>query len=66
MGQSVPSASLQMTQNWEKRLRCQRFCQPKGSGQAGEMGWQEPHKVQQGEMQSPSPGYGQLQVPRTC
>lgn len=31
-------------------------CHPRGPGGAGEMGWQEPHGVQQRELQNPAPG----------
>jgi len=45
---------------WCTRGSC---CHPEGHPQAGEMGWQEPHEVQQGEVQSPATGEEQLQAP---
>jgi len=33
-------------------------CHPEGPGQAGEVGLCEPHEVQQGQVQGPTPGSG--------
>jgi len=53
MEQSVTSASVQMVQNWEVWLICQRIILPPVEPQqAGEMGGQQPHEVEQCEMQS--------------
>jgi len=51
MGQSVPSASLQVTPSWEEWLTCQRVELPsKETSKAGEMGHLKPHEVQQAEV----------------
>ncbi|KAK4825025.1 hypothetical protein QYF61_023029 [Mycteria americana] len=42
------------------------LCSAEGSGQAGDMGWQEPHEVQQGEVPSPAPGEEQPRSTSTC
>lgn len=39
-------------------------CHPEGPWQAGEIGWEKSHEVQQGEMQSPANREEQPQVPR--
>lgn len=56
--QSVPSGCLLMTQNRVKSGRYTRglCCHPEKPQKAEEMGWQEPHAVEQGEMQSPAHG----------
>lgn len=36
---------------------------PRGTLQAGEKRWQGPHALQQGEVQSPTPGEEQSQAP---
>lgn len=55
--QIAPSAVLLITQTgrsgWQASGSC---CHPEGPGQAGEMGRQEHHEVQQEELQSPAPG----------
>ena len=38
-GQSVPSASLQITQNWEKQLICQRVVSPSKGNSSGWRNW---------------------------
>jgi len=45
---------------WHSRELC---CHPVGPQQSGEMSWQEPHEVQQGEVQNPAPGEDQPQAP---
>ena len=44
------STSLLTTQNWEDTRGL--YCCPEGPQQAGEMGWQESHAVQQGDVHS--------------
>ena len=63
MAQSVLSASLRMTQNWEEWLIYQRVVLPSRGTSTGESGTQEPHEVQQGEVQSPAAGEEQPQAP---
>jgi len=57
--QSVPSASLLMTQNWEEWLIHQK-ARP---GQAAELGAEEPDDAQQGQVQGPAPGKEQPHAP---
>jgi len=63
-GQSVPSASLVMTPNWEEwwihRKAVLPFMRP---GQAEELGREEPDEVQQGQVQGPAPGDEQPHAP---
>ena len=64
MGQSVPSASLLMTKNWEERLIHKRlFCYPEGPRWAGEMGGKERHQVQLVELRSPAPAEERAHAP---
>lgn len=57
MGQSAPSASLQVTQIWKERVVSQGvMLPPRGTWQAGGVGWQESNGVQNREAPSPTLG----------
>ena len=61
MRQKVPSANFQMTQNWKKTwYTWESCCYPEGPQQAGEMGWQKSHAVEQREASSPVSGEEQI------
>lgn len=62
MVQSVSSESLQMEKT-EKCAVLSSVCCSEGPQQAGAVGCQEYHAVQQGEVQSPEAGEEQTQAP---
>lgn len=64
MGQTTFSAGFLMIQNWEECLISQEIVLPSRKTSAGwRNGRQEPHEVQQGEMQSLAPVEEQHPLP---
>ena len=61
VGQSVLKFADNTREEWQ--IHSGSCCHLKGPGHAGEMSWQEPHEVQQGEAWSPAPGEEHSQAP---
>ena len=62
MGQSASSATLETIQKWEGLIKKRVLLPSKGPQKTEEKGQQEPHEVQQMEMQSPALGEKQLRA----